>query len=94
VVDPPVIVSLASETRPADGAIVTTGPPPRTMVAPAPAPLSITLLRIVKPPSKVPRPTVTASPGRARSSAAWIERTQPGAVPTHGPAPSKARAVT
>ena len=51
--------------------IVTAGPPPLIVVAPAATPTRLTLFVIVIPPANVPGPTRTVSPSCAAFSAAW-----------------------
>jgi hypothetical protein len=69
-----VIVTPAIETAGERCAVrlptVTTGPPPLTIVAAAPAPISLTLFSILTPPSNVPASTVIVSPSCAASSPA------------------------
>src|SRR5581483_4457357 len=92
VVSPPVMVSRSIDTRTLPGVIVTTGPPPLTIVAPARAPTSETLFLIVIPPANLPFPIVTVAPAGALSSAAWIVRRQPAPLPTQTVAGSRREA--
>src|SRR5689334_12754617 len=72
VVRPPAIVTRETVTSSgrveSGGAIVRTGPPPRTTLLPAPAPTSVTLLSIVTPPRNVPRPSAIVSPSWAAAT--------------------------
>ena len=74
VATPPVIVRPAIVTVGAavGEPIVTTGPPPRIVVSPTPAPTSETLFTMMIPPGYVPGPTRTVSPSWAAFTACWI----------------------
>jgi hypothetical protein len=75
-VTPPVMVTLLIDTVGSLDApkvpMVSTGPPPRIMVAADPAPRSWTLVVMVTPPAKVPGPMVIVSPSWAALTAAWM----------------------
>ena len=95
--NPPVMVTRLIETVgwsiPSGSPIVTTGPPPSIVVAPAPAPTSCTLFEIVIPPANVPGPIAIVSPSCAASSAAWIVGKHPAFAPTHSVAAERAGSV-
>src|SRR5437868_3106541 len=79
VATPPVIVTplsetvnLSASTAPATP-IVSTGPPPRIVVRPAPEPTTVTLLSSVTPPAYVPGAIRIVSPSTAASKAGCNE---------------------
>jgi hypothetical protein len=73
--------------------IVSTGPPPRIVVAPARAPTRVSDLSIVIPPGKLPRPRWMTSPSWAASTAAWIVAKQSAPRPTQSESARAAAAV-
>src|SRR6188472_1230720 len=85
VVTPPLIVTPVITTvgwfAARKSPTLTTGPPPRIVVASAPAPTSLTLLVIASGPRYVPAPTLTTSPFRALESADWIVAAHPAPSP-------------
>src|SRR6516165_85151 len=93
---PPVMVTPEIETVGSVDApktpIVSTEPPPRSTVEPAPAPVIFTLTSIVTPPAYVPGAMVIVSPLRAAPTAACKVAKQPGWLPTHRLAATAGRA--
>jgi hypothetical protein len=92
---PPVIVTRLIETvgLTTPSPIVTTGPPPSIVVAPAPEPTSCKLFKIVIPPANVPDPIAIVSPFCAASRAAWIVGKHPAFAATHNVAAERADVV-